>query len=135
VGKADHRLGVVLGLQDGLGQQGQPADRCLELVADVHDEVATDLLDPSSLGTVLHEQEHEAAAQRSHPSANGDPAPPQRSAGQIELDLPDDTITANPSGQMTQLVVDQVVVADQSVSLGRGADADHGIGGVQDYRL
>ena len=134
VSKAGHRLGIVLGLEDGLGQQRQPADRCLELVADVDDEVATGLLDPSSLGAVVHEQQHVLAAQRGHPSADRDPATPQGAARQIELDLPDDPVAADLSGQMTQLVVDQVVIADQAVSHGPGAGADDGIGGVQDNR-
>jgi hypothetical protein len=103
-------------------------------MADVDDEFTADILDPSSLGTVINEQEYVGAAQRGHPSANRDAATPQGTAGQVELNLPDDTVAADLSGQLTQLVVDQVVIADQSMSHRRGAGADDRIGGVENYR-
>ena len=60
------RLGVVGGVLDGLGQQVERADRGLELVADVGDEVAADRLDATLAGAVLDEGQHEPAAQRRH---------------------------------------------------------------------
>ena len=45
LGEARHRLGVVVRVEHRLGQQGDAADRGLQLVADVGDEVAPDLLD------------------------------------------------------------------------------------------
>src|SRR5665647_3328330 len=44
--------------------------------------------------------------------ADGDPAAAQRTSGQIELDLLDLAVASDLSGQVAQLVVDQVVVAD-----------------------
>ena len=61
------RLRVVLGVLDRLGQQAESTDRGLQLVADVGDEVAADLLDPAGLGVVLDEQQDVAAAQRAPP--------------------------------------------------------------------
>ena len=134
VGEACHRLGIVVGLKDGLGEQGQPADRCLELMADVDDEVAPDILDPSSLSAIVNQQQHVVAAQWGHPGANHDAPTPKRTAGKVKLDLPDDAVAAHLASQMTQLVVDEVMTADQSVGHSRGAGADDGIGCVQDYR-
>jgi hypothetical protein len=130
VGEACHRLWIVVSLQDGLGEQGQPPDRRLELMTDVDDEVAPDILDPSSLGAIINEQEHVVAAQRGHPGTNHDAPTPERTAGQIKLDLPDDAVATYLSSQMTQLVVDEVMTADQSVGHSRLAGADDGIGGV-----
>ena len=62
------------------------ADRRLQLVADVGDEVAADLLDPAGLGAVLDEQQHVRAAERRDPRADHDRRPPaERAAGQLEL--------------------------------------------------
>src|SRR4029079_14489434 len=131
-GEAGHRLGVVRRLADGLGPQSQPAYRGLELVADVDDEVTPDLLDPAGRGAVIHDREHEGAAQGGHPGTDRDPATAQGPAGQAQLDLPDDAVAADLPGQMPQLVVNQVVAPDQAVRDGRGAPADNGIGCVQD---
>jgi hypothetical protein len=103
-------------------------------MADVDDEVTPDVLDPSSLGAVINKQEYVSLSQRGHPGTNRDAATPHGTSRQIELDLSDDTVATNLSGQVTQLVVDQVVITDQSVGYGRRAGADDGIGGVQDYR-
>ncbi len=53
------RLGVVRRVVDGLGEEADRADRCLELVADVGDEVASYRLDLPLPCAVLDEGEHE----------------------------------------------------------------------------
>ena len=52
-----------------LGQQPDRADRRLELVADVGDEVAAYGLDPALAGAVLDQGEHQAGAERRDPRA------------------------------------------------------------------
>ena len=52
LGQPGHHLRVVLALE-GLGQQAEGADRGLQLVADVGDEVAPHGLEPAPLGDVL----------------------------------------------------------------------------------
>ena len=59
-GEALHRLRVVGGLLDRLGQQGQRADRRLQLVPHVGDEVAADRLGAPGLGDVLEHQRDRA---------------------------------------------------------------------------
>ena len=54
---------LVGGGLEGLGEQPDRADRGLELVADVGDEVAAHLVEPVRLGAVLGEQQHEAGAE------------------------------------------------------------------------
>ena len=83
----------------------EPADRGLELVADVGDEVAADLLDPAGLGVVLDEQQHVAAAQRRDPRLHDRPAAAQRPAGQVELGLADDPVAAHLAREVAQLGV------------------------------
>ena len=65
-----HRLGVVGGLLHRLGEQVERADRGLQLVADVGDEVAADRLDPALAGAVLDQRQHQPAAQRRHPGGD-----------------------------------------------------------------
>ncbi len=48
-------LGIITG-SDRLGKEGECADRCLELVAHVRDEVPADALDPARLGHVADER-------------------------------------------------------------------------------
>ena len=79
-GEPADRFGIVGGVLDGLSEQGQGADRRLQLVADVGDEVAPDLLDPPVLGLVLGEHQDQAiaadvSAQRGDPDGEaGHPA-------------------------------------------------------------
>ena len=64
-GEALHRLGVVGGALDRLGEQRQRADRRLQLVPDVGDEVAAHRLDPAGLGDVLqHERDRSRRRRR-----------------------------------------------------------------------
>ena len=64
LGEPAHGLGVVVRVEHRLGEQGHAADRGLELVADVGDEVAADLLDPARLGAVLDEEQHVVRPER-----------------------------------------------------------------------
>ena len=98
VGEPADRLGVVAGVQHGLGEQRQRADRGLELVADVGDEVAAYVVDAAGLGAVLDQQQDVRAAQRRDPGADDEPAATQRPAGQLELDLPDLPVRGAPGG-------------------------------------
>jgi hypothetical protein len=57
-GEALHRLRIVGGTLDRLGEQRQRPDRRLQLVADVGHEVAADGIRPPGLGHVLQHQRH-----------------------------------------------------------------------------
>ena len=126
--------GSSLASSDRLGQQGHPADRRLELVADVGDEVAAHLLDPAGLGAVLDQQQHVRAAERRDPRADDQPAAAERPAGQLQLALPDHAVAAHRPGQLEQLGVGDLVAADQPVGVRRRAGLDHGVGAVHDDR-
>ena len=73
LGEPGHRLRVVVGVEDRLGQQGQPADGGLQLVRHVGDEVAPDLLEPAGLAAVVDEEQHVLGAQRRDPGADDEP--------------------------------------------------------------
>ena len=70
LGEPLDRLGIVGGLPDGLGEQGESADRSLQLVADVRDEVAADGVGLALAGAVLGKHEDELAAQRGDPGGD-----------------------------------------------------------------
>ena len=63
-GEALDGLRVVGGVVDGLGEQPDRADRGLELVADVGDEVAAHGLHAALAGAVLDERQHQPGAER-----------------------------------------------------------------------
>ena len=75
-GEALDRLGVVGGVGDGLGEQPDGADRGLELVADVGDEVAAHRLDPLLARAVLDQGEHQPGAQGRDAGGEGAHRPP-----------------------------------------------------------
>ena len=77
-GEASHGLGVVVRVEDRLGQQGHAADRRLELVAHVGEEVAADLLEPAGLAAVLDEEQHVVRAERGHAGADDESRPAGR---------------------------------------------------------
>lgn len=62
-GEALHRLRVVGRVHDGLGEEGESADRRLQLMAHVRDEVASYRFDAAGLGEVLDQQEHQPGAE------------------------------------------------------------------------
>ena len=69
-----HRLRVLGGALDRLGQQRQRADRGLQLVRDVGDEVAPYVVDPGHLGPVVGQDERQVGAEPRHLHAPGPPA-------------------------------------------------------------
>ena len=102
-GEAAHGLRVVRGVDHRLASSASAADRRLELVADVGDEVAADRLDPAGLGEVLHEQEHQARPQRrdSHPYRH--PLGEQGSSRQLHVGLADLAVAAHLAGEFEQV--------------------------------
>ena len=124
-GEPGHGLGVVVGVEHGLGQQRHPAHRRLQLVADVGDEVAAHLLDPAGVGAVVDQEQHVRAAEGRDPCGDRDPAPAERAAGQVELGLADHPVTPYLPGQVTQLGVGQLGVAHQAVDDRGRAGLDH----------
>ncbi len=88
-GEAAHRGRVLARVEQRLGEQRHRADRRLELVADVGDEVAAHRLDAAGLGDVLDEQGDVAlgVADRRDPHAHGLGQPHQPAAGRLDLDL------------------------------------------------
>ena len=74
-----HRLGVVGGALDRLGEQRQRADRRLELVRDVGDEVAAYVVDPGRLGPVVGQRRAtRSARERRHPYGQQQPRAARR---------------------------------------------------------
>ncbi|KIX78569.1 hypothetical protein SF12_08350, partial [Streptomyces sp. MBRL 601] len=70
------RLRVVGRVPDRLGEQGEGADRGLQLVADVGDEVAAYGFDAAGLGEVLDQEQYQAGAERGDPRGDGEPVAP-----------------------------------------------------------
>ena len=86
-----------------LGEQRERADRGLELVADVGDEVAADRLDPAGLGEVLDEQQHQVGAERRHPGGDERSRRGRAGRGQLQLGLADLAVPADVRDQLAQL--------------------------------
>ena len=63
---------------------------------------------------------------------DGDPAASERAAGQVELGLADHAVAADLAGQVPQLGVGQLGVADQAVDDRGRAGLDDGVGRVDD---
>ena len=116
------RLGVVRGVGHGLGQQPDGADRRLELVAHVGDEVAADLLDPALPGAVLDQGQHQPGAERRDPG--GDVARRLAGPAHHQLDLADLSVAAYLRDDVAQLRVDQLGPADQPEGVRRRGRLD-----------
>ncbi len=127
------RLGVVLGAEHGLGEQRDAADRGLQLVADVGDEVAADLLDPPGVGVVLGEDQHVRDRDRRDPHPHHHGCRRVRAAGQVELGLADHAVAAHLAREVAQLVVHQLAVAHQPVADRRRRGVDDGVARVDDH--
>ena len=111
-------LGIVGGVLHGLGQQPDRADRRLELVADVGDEVTADRLDPALAGAVLDQGQHQPAAERRDPRGHV----PRRGARRTrdhQLGLADLAVAAYLPDQLGQLGVDHLVVAHEAEGVRR----------------
>ena len=135
-----HRVGIVGGVLDGLGQQGQCSDGCLQLVADVRDEVPADLFHPAALGLILGQHQDQAltadvAAERGDPDREGGhPAVAAAAYGHLELALADLTVAAYLPRQREQLAGHQALAVDQAVSSRRVAGPQHAVFPVKDHR-
>ena len=117
----------------GLGEQPDRADRGLQLVADVGDEVAADRLDPALAGAVLDQRQHQPGAERRHPGGDVPRrAAPARRHQQLGLaDLP---VAAYLLDQLGELVGDQRVAADQADRVRRRGGLEHDVVVVDDDR-
>ena len=84
----EDRLGVLGASPTASASRLKGANRGLELVADVRDEVSADRVDASLAGPVLHQDQHQPAAEGRHPGGDVEgrpgPVPPQN-----QLPLPD----------------------------------------------
>ena len=78
--EAPHLVRVVGGVVERLGEQADRADRRLQLVADVGDEVAAHRVEPERLGAVLGEQQDVARAEPRDPHAQVDARVAERPA-------------------------------------------------------
>ncbi len=132
LGEVPDGVRVVGRVVHGLGEQVERADRRLQLVAHVGDEVAADLLDPAGLGAVVDEDEHVLGAERRDPGVDDEPGPAERAARELELPLPDQAEPAGLRGHLAQLGVDQVVPADQPERVCGGTRLDDAVRGVED---
>ena len=122
-GEALHGLGVVGGVDDGVGEQLDRAHRRLQLVADVGHEVAADRLDPALAGAVLDERQDELAAQRRDPG--GHVARRHPVALHEELGLADLPVASYLPDQLAQLAHGDLVTPHET-------HRDGGRGGLQD---
>ena len=131
-GEALHRLGVVGRVHHRLRQQGERADRGLQLVADVRHEVAAHRLDPAGLRQVLDQQEHQPGAQRGDPCGDREGLTPAGAAArQIQLDLAYLAVPAGVPGHLEHRVDGQLAAAHQPEGVRRGAGLDHRVALVQ----
>ena len=123
-GEPLHGLRVVGGLGDRVGEQDQRADRGLQLVADVDGEVAADGVQPAFPGPVLHQHEHQLAAQRRHPGTHvlrgAEPA-----ADDLQVLLADLPVPADRADHGQQVVDHQPLTPDDAEHVGRGAGLEH----------
>ena len=127
-----HRLGIVGGVLDGLGQQLDRADGGLQLVADVGDEVASYGFDPALPGAVLDQSEDQAGTQRRHPGADVPRGP--RLTVDDELGLADLAVAAYLLDQRAELLGDQAGAADEAHRERRRGRLDHDLVVVDDHR-
>ena len=118
-GEAGDRLGVVVRVEHGLGEQRDAADRGLELVADVGEEVPPDLLDACRLGPVLDEEEHVVGAEGGD-AGGDDEAPVPEALLQGQLGLADDPVATHGAGQVEQLRVHELLATHEPLRDGGG---------------
>src|SRR5262249_18475907 len=117
-GEAPDRFGVVRGVLNCLGQQGQGSDRRLELVTRIGHEVPADFLDTPPLGLVLDKQQDQpatadAGSERSHPDSKASRVAFERSGRDVYLTLADLTVSAHLTSQREQLSDDELVALHQ----------------------
>ena len=132
-GEALHRLGVVGGVGDRLGEQPDRAHRGLELVAHVGHEVAAHGLDALLAGAVLDQREHQPRTEGR--DARGEGA--RRATGRcrhLELALADLPVAAHLRDDLEQLGDDQGVAAHQPEGVRRCRGLEHVVGLVEHDR-
>ena len=132
----DHR--VVLAVADRLGEERERADRRLELVAHVGDEVATNALDPARLRDVVDERGRADDVLRGVPDRHGgDVEHPARRAEECQLVLAGLTAERALDEPFDRVLRERVAVARVAEPLGRevpddlvpvGVDDEHAVG-------
>lgn len=134
-GEALHGLRVVGGVHDRLGQQGESADRCLQLMAHVRDEVAPYRLYAPGLGEVLDEEQYEPGAEGGHPGGDGEGLAAAGAApGQVQLDLPYLAVAPGVPGHLEHGFDGELAAAHQTEGVRRRAGLDDGVPFVEDHR-
>ena len=127
LGEPLHRLGVVSGRLECLGQEGDRPDRCLQFVGDVRDEVVADFLGAGEFSPVIGQQEDIFLRDDGGPDLDNDRSLAERAARQLQLLFEDDAVPPHLGRQFQQLLVHHRVPADQAVGVGGGAGADHAV--------
>jgi len=131
LGEPRDRLGVVVRVEHRLGEERDATDRGLQLVADVGEEVAADLLDAGGLGAVLDEEEHVVGAER-RDAGGHDEAAVADALLQGQLGLADDAVAAHSASEVQQLGVDQLLTAHETLGDRGRRVVDHAVGGVDE---
>ena len=134
LGEPADGLGVVGGVLDRLGEQVQGADRGLELVRDVGDEVPPDLLDPAGLGPVVDQHQHvlgPSGATRAWTTSRPRPSGPRGRSSSSSRTRP---CRRTCGGHRAQFGVHQHVAPDQAEGVRGGARLDHVVRRVQHDR-
>ena len=114
------------------GEQPDRADRRLELVGDVGDEVAAHRLHPPLAGAVLDQGQHQRRGQRRHP--HGDVAGRHALTGHQQLGLADLAVAAYLRHQLGELVRHQAGAGHQAHGVRRGAGLQHRVVAPDDDR-
>jgi hypothetical protein len=126
------RLRVVGGVVHGLAEQLDGADRGLQLVAHVGDEVTPDGVDAALARAVLDQCQHQPGAKgryaRSH-MARG-----RARRTQLELGFADLAVPADLGDQLGELRVGERVAVDQTEGVRRGRGLEHDVVLVDDDR-
>ncbi len=138
LGEALDLLRLVGGARQGLGEEADGADRGLQLVADVGDEVASHVVEPVRLGAIVGEEQHEPVAEPRHPHEQSDLGLAERSASQAEFLADRHPVAAHLVDQLDELLVHERLVPHQAERerTRRGLDdvvrrVDHDPGGIQ----
>ena len=134
-GEAGDRLGVVGGVHDGLGEQGERADGGLELVADVRHEVAPYRFDTAGLGEVLDQEQDETGPERCDPRGDREGLAPARTApGEIQLHLPYLAVATGVARHVQHRLDSELAAPDKTQRVRGGAGLDDGVALVEHDR-
>jgi hypothetical protein len=111
LGRVDHGLGIVGGVLHRVREQADRPHRGLQLVGDVGDEVAADLLHALLPGAVLDQREHQPGAQRR--DAGGDVARGHPRSRHQQLGLPDLPVPAYLADHVGEVGRDELAAPHQ----------------------